>query len=79
MTGLSKGTYYQFQVVAQNSVGYSAASPSVTAVAANVPNTPSAPVNVPAITSQSQIGISWTAPTQNVGAAITGYIVWWKT
>jgi len=51
VTGLSKGTFYQFQVVAENSVGYSAASPSVTAVAANVPNTPSAPINVPAITS----------------------------
>ena len=51
MTGLSKGTNYQFAVLALNSIGYSAASPSVTVVAANVPNTPSAPLNNPSLTS----------------------------
>ena len=79
MTGLSKGTFYQFIVLALNSIGYSAPSLSVTVVAANVPNTPSAPVNIPSQTSQTQIAVQWTAPTQNVGSTITSYIVWWKT
>jgi hypothetical protein len=53
MTGLSKGTYYQFIVLALNSIGYSPASAPVTVVAANVPNTPNAPVNIPSQTSQT--------------------------
>ena len=51
LKGLSKGTNYQFSVLAYNSIGYSAASPSVTVVAANVPNSPNAPVNNPSLTS----------------------------
>ena len=47
MTGLTKGTTYQFKVLALNSIGYSDASPTLVVVAANVPNTPSAPVNDP--------------------------------
>ena len=53
LTGLTKGTYYQFKVLAENVVGQGADSPSATIVAANVPNQMLAPVNVPELTSRT--------------------------
>jgi hypothetical protein len=56
-TGLIKGTFYQFKVQAHNSIGFGEESVAFMAVAANKPNQPTAPLNVPAVTSRTQIGI----------------------
>src|SRR5207247_352419 len=71
-TGLAHTTTYTYRVSAINSVG--TGSPSATSSAttfAVAPSPPSAPTA--AAVSSSQINLSWTAPADNGGSAITGY------
>ena len=73
-TGLHPSTIYTYRVSSINSVGTS--SPSNTATATTSSNTtiPSSPTGLVATAiSSSQINLSWTAPSNNGGAAITGY------
>jgi hypothetical protein len=79
LTGLTKGTYYQFKVFAHNVVGEGPDSLPTTIVAANVPNKMDVPANVPSLTSRTQIGVTWSQPLQNVGSLITKYILHYKT
>lgn len=77
VTGLSASTSYIFRVAAKNSVGYgpfSSNSSSVTTSSGpTVPETPTAlSAGSPTTTS---LQLSWTAPGNNGGAAITGYFV----
>jgi hypothetical protein len=75
-TGLHPSTAFTYRVSAINSAGTS--SPSNTASATTSSNTtiPSSPtgLNATAISS-SQINLSWTAPSNNGGSAITGYYI----
>ncbi|MFN0098684.1 MAG: beta strand repeat-containing protein [Gemmatimonadaceae bacterium] len=73
ITGLTNGTTYQVRIRALNSVG---AGPASTAV----PGTPQATITVPGVPSITSIqagsgglGVSFSAPTSNGGAAITNY------
>ena len=76
VTGLINGTLYYFQVAAVNLIGqgpysaYSTATPSITPQ-------PPIPITTTAITSTS-IALSWTAPTNAGGNAVTGYIIYWS-
>jgi hypothetical protein len=73
VTGLTNGTSYTFRVTATNAVGTSAAS---TASVAVIPATvPGAPTLITPIAGNSTITVSWTAPSNDGGAAITGYTV----
>src|SRR5438552_7237196 len=73
-TGLSRSTTYTYRVSAINSVG--TGSPSSTASATTLAVAPSSPTGLTATTvSSSQISLSWTAPSDNGGSAITGYKV----
>ena len=77
ITGLTNGTAYEVQVRAGNSVGDGAWSASATGtpVAAAVPSAPSAP----SLTAgDGQLGVSWTAPSDN-GAAIDDYDLRYRT
>ena len=78
ITGLTNGTAYEVQVRAGNSVGDGAWSASATGTpvaAAAVPSAPSAP----SLTAgDGQLGVSWTAPSDN-GAAIDDYDVRYRT
>jgi predicted phage tail protein len=70
---LLNGTGYIFHVAATNAVGtgsYSTASSSVTPA-----TLPGAPTAVSASAGNASASVTWTAPSSNGGAAITGYVV----
>jgi type II secretory pathway pseudopilin PulG len=72
-TGLTNGTAYQFEVAAINSDGtgnFSASSSGVTPLGA-----PSPPTSLVAAPGSSTASLTWSAPSNNGGAAITGYTV----
>lgn len=71
-TGLVNGTTYYFIVRAVNPGGDSPNSNEVSAVPRSVPGVPT---NVTAIAGNEEAAISFTAPSDNGGSSITGYIV----
>ena len=73
VTGLTNGTAYTFKVAAINGVGtgtQSAASASVTPA-----TTPGAPTGVSGTFGNASVSLTWTAPANNGGSAVTGYVV----
>jgi predicted phage tail protein len=70
--GLNPGTTYTFQIASVNAIGQSSkASVSVTTTAASAPGTPRNFHR--SATTTSTITLSWNAPNNNGGAAITSY------
>jgi hypothetical protein len=76
ISGLTAGTTYYFEVVANNAVGASAVSNEVSLTAEA---TPSAPTATSATYASSTITVSWTAPSNTGGGALTGYSVYYGT
>ncbi|MCP3065584.1 FG-GAP-like repeat-containing protein [Myxococcus sp. K38C18041901] len=72
VTGLTNGTSYVFTLVATNAVGNSPATTSSAIRAAALPN---APQNVTVTPYIRAAEVRWTAPVNNTGALITGYVV----
>jgi titin len=70
ISGLTNGILHQFKVRAVNSVGVGAESNSVAATPRTTPGSPTALV---ATTADSQVSLSFTAPTTDGGASITNY------
>ncbi len=75
VSGLANGTVYYFEVEAVNAVGNSAPSNELTAtpVANSVPGAPTLNSAQPG---RRQITLSYTAPANNGGSAITGYYIY---
>jgi predicted phage tail protein len=75
VSGLTNGTPYYFEVEAVNAVGNSAPSSdlSATPVASAVPGAPTLNSAQPG---RRQITLSYTAPSNNGGSAITGYYIY---
>ena len=74
VTGLTNGIGYAFIVAAINTVstgGNSAPSGSVTPS----PTVPAAPTLVLATAGNATIALSWTAPPDDGGSAVTGYVI----
>ncbi len=76
-SGLANGTAYTFTVVAINSKGNSAASAASSSV--TPVTTPGAPTSLSGTVGNSQVTLSWTAPTSTGGSAITDYLVQYST
>ena len=75
LTGLTNGTVYAFKVRAVNSSGSGPESSKVT-VTPQAPTVPGAPTNLRASTHSTIVGavyLSWDAPSDDGGTAITGY------
>ncbi|HXA43248.1 MAG TPA: fibronectin type III domain-containing protein [Candidatus Solibacter sp.] len=73
VTGLTNGTSYQFSVMAHNGAGFGAASAmSNSAVPDLAPNAPGQPSAIPG---NSQVALSWSAPSSNAGSALRDYII----
>ena len=72
VTNLINGTRYYFGVTAVNRVGEGRPSNEVSAVPLTVPG---APIGLTATPGNSQVTLSWAAPTSG-GAAISGYLIY---
>jgi len=70
-TGLAEGICYEYQVSALNPAGTGNASNIASATTWTVSNTPTSLTSIPV--SQSQINLSWTAPSNTGGTLLTGY------
>ena len=78
VTGLTNGTQYYFRVSAVNSIGTGTASSSVTATP-SAPGVPGAPQSPAATRGDTQVALSWSAPSSDGGSTITGYKVYQST
>jgi hypothetical protein len=76
MTGLTEGEAYRFEVTALNYVGESAPSTVSSFIAADFPIAPSAPYLI--ASTSTTVNLGWQPPTDNGGATINGYEVWFK-
>ena len=72
ITGLTNGTAYTFAVSAVNARGTGPATTTPTAI---IVGTPTAPGLVTATAGAGNATVTWSLPSSNNGAAITGYIV----
>jgi len=72
-TNLVAGTAYTFKVTATNAAGTGSASSASSSAAINA--APSAPRNVTATASNGAATVSWDAPLDERGSAVTGYTV----
>ena len=70
-TGLTPGVTYEFSVRARNSAGLSLDSTTVSVLAAQPPNVPSAPSTEVDV---NNVKVKWTAP-YNGGSAILSYTI----
>jgi len=77
VTGLTNNTSYTFTVTATNAVGTGSASgPSNSVLVAM--QAPGAPTALTDTVGNGQVGLSWLAPVDNGGSAITDYVVEYK-
>ncbi len=74
VTGLTNGTAYVIKVIARNSVGISLPSAN-SAPATPAATVPGSPTSVVAVSGNTQLAVTWTAPVSTGGSAITEYVV----
>ena len=75
ITGLTPGTAYTFKVTASNPSGAGAASAASNSVTPTGAGAPAAPTGATAEADTKSALVSWTAPSDDGGSAITGYTV----
>ena len=72
LTGLTAGTTYSITVAAKNSAGTGASSAAKTLAAGAAPTAPGTPT---VVGGNGEVKVTWTAPTDNGGLAISKYTV----
>ena len=72
ISGLTNGRPYSFAVAAHNPAGIGAQAPAVSTTPFTVPG---APTGLTATAGNGQVGLTWSAPSSNGGAAIDYYII----
>lgn len=73
ITGLENGTTYTISVLAVNSIGEGSSSTSIESTPEAVVTAPGTPTGLSGTVGDTQVSLSWTAPVDNGGSAITGY------
>lgn len=73
---LTPGTSYKFTMYALNVIG---TSPAATQTTATIATTPGTPTGLSATPGHGQVDLSWAAPSDNGGAAVTSYTVQYRT
>lgn len=76
MTGLTNGVSYTFTVTATNAVGTGASSSASTPI--RLSTEPEKPTNLAVVVLGSSIALTWSAPENNGGTAITDYVIEYK-
>ena len=77
VTGLTKNTVYYFRVAAVNAIGTGSYSTSASTTVLGVPD---APTSLSAASNaNNQASLSWSAPANNGGSAITDYVIQYST
>jgi hypothetical protein len=74
-TGLQAGVTYKFKLESRNAYGYSALSSELIVVASAKPDAPKNLENLSAVTSATQIGLSWAQGSYNGGSPVIDYRV----
>jgi prepilin-type N-terminal cleavage/methylation domain-containing protein len=72
ISGLNNGTTYEVKIRAVNAVGSGTASEAFSATPVT---TPGAPTGLTATRGNTQVSLSWTAPTDNGGSEIIDYVI----
>jgi len=73
-TSLTNGTTYYYKVAAMNAIGTGTKSAEVSAKPSPTP--PGAPASLTAATGNGLVKLTWTAPSNTGGSAVTGYRVY---
>ncbi len=81
ITELTNDQEYSFRVSAVNSSGTGAGTPSrtITATPVDAGNVPNAPTNLTATAGNTEVTLSWTAPSDDGGSSLTDYVVQYRT
>src|SRR5213079_351419 len=72
---LTGGTTYTFKVTASNPNGSGPVSDPSNAVTPTSGSLPTAPLNAAAVAGSQSAQVSWSAPANNGGSPVTGYVV----
>ena len=78
VSSLTNGAAYDFRVSAVNSVGTGTTTSAASATPTTPATVPGAPTGLAATAGDGQASLSWTAPSDNGGSAVTGYTVAYK-
>ena len=76
VTGLTNGQSYVFAIAAHNSVGTGPQTSGVSTTPTKAPAAPSTPTGLTLKAGNTQVSLSWIAPSSNGGATVDYYIVY---
>ena len=71
VTGLTNGTTYEFELLAVSTTGAEGATASTSGTTSTAPGSPT----LSASATYNSVTLTWTAPSDNGGAAITAYLI----
>lgn len=79
VTALANGSLYNFRVSAMSYAGAGTASSTANTTPSSTPTEPNAPSNLAGTGASGQVSLTWSAPNNTGGSALTDYVVQYKT